>query len=203
MRDPRPEDIRRISPDDMADPVAELLVERACYLGHKSINYIADFDDFMELDEPDGYSVHFTVGDKAYRISDTKTTIERRIYAVDTSPGGEVVGYGGLSESLTSKTIFTANKPIVLGIETYDGFREQGYGRRRYLAMNAASLLIFGDPLHSQAKGNMLSDLATRRWEAFIREGLAETYLEPQDMPGGRMIQRYRFKTDQVKSNQS
>jgi hypothetical protein len=82
---------------------------------------------------------------------------------------------------------------VVLGIETYPEFRQHGYGRRRYLAMNAASLLLFGLPLHSRASGSMLSEQATRRWEAFVQEGLAESYDEPQGITEGRMVQRYRF----------
>lgn len=190
---PRPEDIKDIPPRQLPEIAVNYFVDRARYLGNLAIESIDDFDRFMELDFMERYAIHFALADRTYKISKEKSSTERNIYLVDVVPPGDIAGLGEVSQSLTSVSPYAANKPLVLNTETVGGFQRQGYGQRRYLAMNAASLLIFGKPLHSREAGSMRTTQATRRWEALVRSSLAEAYDEPN--ADGRTVQRYRFKT--------
>src|SRR3990167_143002 len=148
----------------------------------------------MALDAMSHYAIYFAMADRSYEIGKNKIARERHIYLVDVLAIGQIAGYGAISNSLTSSSTYVKDKPLVLNTETVPDFLRQGYGRRRYIAMNAASLLMFSNPIHSREKGNMLSDSAEKTWDSLVREGLAESY-EETGASRVRPIQRYRFKT--------
>lgn len=195
----------QIQPDAIPLDSQDFLVARAQRVDYK-IDEVDDFETLLALDELGAYTTFCGVTKiKPPKIRPTRQTnnrirtvtwhseSSRAIFMVDSLPSGEIPGYGEVSMSLESTRIYAKNKPLVLNIETYRAHQQQGYGHRRYLAMNAAALLIFGHPLHSREASPLRTDFATRRWEALVRQGLAESYEETRDFDG-QQIQRYRFK---------
>ena len=187
----KPEDIKYITETDLPFAGREHFSMRPELSGYRDVG---DYDRFMALDAMSHYAIYFAMADRSYEIGKNKIARERHIYLVDVLAIGQIAGYGAISNSLTSSSTYVKDKPLVLNTETVPDFLRQGYGRRRYMAMNAASLLMFSNPIHSREKGNMLSDSAEKTWDSLVREGLAESY-EETGASRVRPIQRYRFKT--------
>jgi hypothetical protein len=95
----------------------------------------------------------------------------------DGGPAGVITGEGAIR--------FTAvpgderdveeddGKAIVSWNETEEGYFGRGFGRRRLLVMNAASMMLYDSVLHS---GTTLAPEARRLWEKFAEEGIAKPY---------------------------
>ena len=191
MKIPRPEDFSDIDPSAAPILAADFLVSRARELGHH-VEDMADFDRLMRLEFP-SYAIYAALADRTYSVSATQINTSRTIHLVDYLPTPDLVGSGEVGMTIAGNSShshsYLHDGPLVLNTESL--VRRKGYGRNRYLAMNAASLLIFGQPLHSRDSGPHRTVLAERRWEAFVREGLAEEF---EDKFLGEPVQRYRFK---------
>jgi hypothetical protein len=187
----RPEEIQDIAPAELPELVAQYFIVRAAYLGHDSVSGLADFDRLMKLDVLGQYAIFFAVAERTYSVSPAQTTTDRLIYAADVLPDEQIAGLAEVSFSLTPHNQYSRNKPLVLNIE--NKIHQLGYGRRRYLALNAASRALFGYPLNSRERNSedMLSVQARVRWNKFVNEGLAEVY--DDQTADGLSVQRYRF----------
>lgn len=150
---------------------------------------IDEFDGLYSYTFPDGQTTYFAHHDKRYDVTSEQT--ERLIYAVDVLPPGSVVGVGEVRFALTDTSPFFLGKPFVGHTHTEESHRLRGFGRRRLLAMNAASLLINELSLHSDT---LRSLPATRVWQKLVRQGLAEIYFEPADAPERPANSRFKFK---------
>ncbi|HET9721827.1 MAG TPA: hypothetical protein VFP32_02245 [Candidatus Saccharimonadales bacterium] len=186
-----PEDFTDIDASDFPSAAGRHILEEAYYFGNYGVETVQDFYHFMKLGLS-GYAIYGAMANQSYQIAADRTVQASNIYLVDYLPDGQIPGHGIVQQS-DSGLAYSADKPVVLRVDTYPQFQRQGYGRRRYLAMNAASMLIFGNPLHSRESGPLRSDPATQTWAALEREGLAESY-EEINKPGGRLLQRYRFR---------
>lgn len=201
-----PDDFKDVAPADVPEPAGTELLDRAGLLGYR-LDQESDFDRIMRVNVAANigeYCIYAAVKDRSWgldvgtnsprRIRGTKgRNTDRTIFMVDSLVDDEVAGFGAVSLCLTSTNPYSVQKPIVLAVETSSRFLRQGYGHRRYLAMNAAAHLVFGYPLHSRENNQAFrSEYATRRWEALVRIGLAESYEEISESTGV-VLQRYRF----------
>ncbi len=104
------------------------------------------------------------------------------VYVVEFNNSNKRTGHGGIRRPQGS-----GQAPFVAYIETTEGFREKGYGRRRLLAMNSISKLIFGEPLDSGPAVNNRSEWVRAMWRRAVLQGLAAEYTE-EGQPRWRFI---------------
>ena len=174
----KPENIADITSDQLPNEVARQFLLRAAEL-NGDVNELSDFERLMKLQDLGDYAVYFASKDSRMPIAKNKKIDTRTIYVADVNHD-ELVGSGEVMYALTPGR-GERNYPYVgTTISLHPG---NGHGTRRYLAMNAVSLKIEGVPLQSTEDGNFRRGEATRRWQAFVKAGLAE-----------RRANRFRFK---------
>lgn len=186
---PTPDDLLRITPEDVPKAVAYMMsAESKKYTSSPGLA-AAEFDALYACEFADGQVTYFAQHDKTYDISSEQT--ERLIYSVDVGPGGGVVGVGEVRFALSDHSPYFVNKPFVGHTLTEEAHQNRGLGRRRLLAMNATSLSVHELPLHSDT---LRSLPASRVWQKLVRQGLAEVYFEPADIPERPANSRFKFK---------
>lgn len=177
----KPEQFTEIHPRMLPLPALAAMAEHAHGFGF--VNDISRALTVPDID--DGPAIY---GGVVERIDNTTGLV-----VADVVEDGTIAGLGLVGLRKPTEDPYFKDRPTVLSIENMHDFQGQGLGRRRYLAMNAASLLIHGLPIHSwHQHPDYRSDAATRRWEKFVAEGLAESYTEIS--PSGAQYQRFRFK---------
>lgn len=213
-----PADFGEINPEAVPAAASTRILELAQrFPDYKSLTQITDFESFLLLDIEDRYHIYAAIGQTTLNASLAQHVLQggrirgtiirdgkisQGIFMVDVLPDQQLAGHGIISYTLDAKQSYSKNKPLVLGIETYHPgstvphspeFRGQGYGHRRYLAMNAAALLVCGLPLYSRERTpGLLSPDAIRRWEALVNVGLAERFVGIGSR--GQRVDRYRFR---------
>lgn len=145
------------------------------------------FDSLMTLHHDNEQITYFAGHDKTYPANDRT---ERLIYAVDTDESGHIIGNGEVRLALTDTRSYFLNKPFVGNTITAEGYRRQGLGRRRLLAMNAASLFVHSLVLHSDT---LRRPEASSIWRKLVKDGLAESYFEPGVNPELPANSRFKF----------
>jgi hypothetical protein len=183
-----PEDIVEISRDEVPKTVMNSFQFEARQY-YDPEGEAPAFKRYMLLKQLGGCVTFFTEYDVSYDYDDDRYS-ERLIYASDLNEYGWVVGSGEVRYSLTDKSPYFLNKPYVSNTLTSANFLRKGYGRRRLIAMNAASLLVHDLVLHSDSNR---SAEATAVWQSLAAVGLAEEYLEPAHSPLRPASTRYKF----------
>jgi hypothetical protein len=173
-----PECIGEIGASEMPNVAFTYLLFRAADLGGYIENPEQDFSRLFRLPFIGGYSIYMARYGATTPTSPTRAIKSEKISVVDVSSDGEVLGSGDFCFSTETSDGEFLGKSVVLGIRNLTDRRE-GFGKRRYLAMNAVSIREFGQTLYSRELGRFLSKGARERWEKFVREGVAEVYIDP------------------------
>lgn len=182
-----PEQIVDVHPLQVPGSAARLFSHESKFFIEPKTLQLSEFDRLMALNFDDGQTTYFAQHDQTYE--DTDST-ERLIYLADINNRGNVVGSGEIRLSLTDSDPFFFNKPYVGSTSTQPEFRRRGLGRRRLLAMNAATLLMHNLVLHSDT---LRTVEATRVWQKLVKDSLAETYWEPSNLSYKPSNSRFKF----------
>ncbi|MDO8591405.1 MAG: hypothetical protein Q7R60_00570 [bacterium] len=146
---------------------------------------IREFNRLMTLDLGCGHTAFFA---QYVKIEPSENVTEVTAAEIEINEAGRVIGSGELALATDSDDDFFINKPYVGDTNSLE-CKRQGYGRRRILAMQAVSQLLFKLPLHSGTF--FASPAAERVWLRLVRDGYAEQFLEPESPTGP--LTRYRF----------
>jgi GNAT superfamily N-acetyltransferase len=183
-----PELIKDVAPAQVPRTAASLFSnESRSFTAAKALK-LGDFIRLMAIEFDDGQTTYFAQHDQTYEHVEST---ERLVYLADINGLGRVIGSGEIRLSLTDTDPFFLNKPFVGNTATQPEFRGKGLGRRRLLAMNAATLLMYNLVLNSDT---LRSAPASSVWQRLVNDGLAETYWESSGLAYKPSNSRFKFK---------
>jgi hypothetical protein len=127
-------------------------------------------DSVMVIEYPES-STYFVTQPKKYEEKDYGYGgAEMATYIANVSRTGELIGSGELRYISEITHDMQHGFPFVGWTETQDEFKQQGYGTRRLLEMDAIARKLYDQPLRS---GFSVTRYARKVWEKAIANGLA------------------------------
>jgi hypothetical protein len=148
----KPEDIHRISADDLPESAEEeFWVDRSTFYRHVYPEYSTYFAHQMD------------------RIPNLNLD---SVKALDIHRDLSIVGGAVLHTHIDEPDYRHLEVPQINSNWAVEGYQNQGYGRRRVLAMQAISLLLFDKPLHSS---HLRLGYEENIWQRLVEDGVAES----------------------------
>lgn len=155
-------------PEDIPAVAVDMLWCRSGWRAEGQSLMPQEFSDLYQIkdDTTTSYAASHIKDYNGYPESDT--------HIVDLNGKGELVGWGYVRRDVDPVSLNQTGEPFVGYTYTETDFIRQGYGKRRLLAMNMASMAVHGLPLHSAR--SKPQPKAERLWKTLVAEGLAIAY---------------------------
>lgn len=140
-----------------------------------------------------GFFTYVADQDKVYDKKNSQV-LEKNVYLYEVVDG-QKVGHGELRYQPNAKNqdLYFKDRPFVGYSGTEQGYRQQGLGRKRLLAMNAYAQMEWGLPLYSGDQ----NETADHVWQSLLKEGLAE------EVATGRSKLRKRYRVASPKEGEA